>query len=214
MKAEELIVGHFDSSLTKAQESELQRMLAGSSEARALYDRHASIHAMLLQDAAVLAPSAALDETVIGAALAAPVEIAGGGAAGIGFGAKVAAVVSTFAVGGLALVMMTTPTSEQRTPAASGTPVPAVRTAPRSTPSTPAPSRPESTASGQVARDEQTGAPVNAQQSAIEATRPAAKKTQHAARKGTADQQPTLTLPTDATVINHPLKVDNGGDKK
>lgn len=217
MKAEELIIGHFDSSLTQAQEAELQRMLAGSSETRATYERHASIHSMLLQDAASVAPSRALDAAVIGAALGTPAEIAGGSAIGAGVGAKVAAIISTFAVGGLTLVLMTTSTSEQRFPAHPAAQIPAVRTAPNNTPSaTPQPQKAESTAAAtERVEGEQTEVGLaSTRPAAPEAARAGKKETHGTLHKGSTSAQPTLTLPSTETVITHPAKVGNGGDGK
>ncbi len=216
MKAEELIVGHFDAALTPAQEAELQRLLSGSPEARATYDRHANIHALLLQDAASLAPSGALDEAVIGAALSTPAEIAGAGAAGMGFGAKMAAIVSNFAVGGLSFVLMSTSTSEHTQHIPPATPAPAVSPMPKSTPVT-LPSSPEAESTSTEARPVEASRPsAGADQRKEQAT--ALRSTKKGSRAGVkssdADQKPTLSLPKDATVITHPPKVDNSGDEK
>ena len=111
MNAEDLIIAHFDRSLTAEQEAELQQLLADSPDARALYERHEAMESMMEKDSAALAPSRELDEVVIASALGL-LSGAGGGAA-LWFSGKFAAAISAVAVGGLAIALVTTSTPEK-----------------------------------------------------------------------------------------------------
>jgi hypothetical protein len=100
MTAEELIIGHYEKTLTSEQESHLSSMIESSPDVRVLYEQHGNVHSMLVEEAAAVKPSSKLDKVVVGAALGTLVEIAGHG---IGFSilGKVASIVGVLAVGGI-----------------------------------------------------------------------------------------------------------------
>jgi hypothetical protein len=158
MTTEELILGHFEKSLTLEQERMLQSRLSDSPEARAMFDQHRNLDGMLNSDATVLAPSSRLNETVIAAALATVPEVIGGGSLAWLSG-KVAATISAVVIGGsvfgiwLASDSNQAPLPVEDAPAVRTAPAPAVPPVPAvATPApaieepkseiTPAPSRP------------------------------------------------------------------------
>ncbi len=69
MTVQELIIGHYDKTLTPDQESELTQMLEESPQVRTMYEQHGSIHAMMEAEATTLTPSRTLRDATIGAAL-------------------------------------------------------------------------------------------------------------------------------------------------
>jgi hypothetical protein len=106
MNAEELIIAHFDRSLSPVQETELRQLLEQSPEARSIYERHEVIEGMIERESAALTPSDRLDEAVIASALGIWTQVAGG--AGLWFAGKFAAGIATLAVGGLAVAVFST----------------------------------------------------------------------------------------------------------
>jgi hypothetical protein len=106
MNAEELIIAHFDRSLSPVQETELRQLLEQSPEARSLYERHETIEGMIDRESAALVPSDRLDEAVIASALGIWTQVAGG--AGLWLTGKFAAGISALAIGGLAIAVFST----------------------------------------------------------------------------------------------------------
>ena len=104
MTAEELIIGHYEKTLTSEQESHLASMVESSPEVRTLFEQHGNIQGLLAGEAATIETSSKLDKVVVGAALGTLVEIAGHG---IGFSilGKVATIVGAVAVGGAGFVL-------------------------------------------------------------------------------------------------------------
>lgn len=135
MTTEELILGHFEKSLTLEQERMLQSRLSDSPEARAMFDQHRNLDGMLNSDATVLAPSSRLNETVLAAALATVPEVIGGGSLAWLSG-KVAATISAVVIGGsvfgiwLASDSNQPPLPVENAPAVRTAPAPAVPPAP------------------------------------------------------------------------------------
>jgi hypothetical protein len=107
MNAEELIIGHYEKSLTSEQESHLAALMTSSPEVRGLYEQHGRIHGLMEEDAETVQTSSKLDKVVVGAALGTLVEIAG---QGIGFSllGKVASVIGALAVGGAGIIFYNT----------------------------------------------------------------------------------------------------------
>jgi len=127
MTAEELIIGHYEKSLTSEQESRLASMVDASPDVRTLYEQHGNIQALMIEEAETIETSSKLDKIVLGAALGTIAEIAGHG---IGFSllGKVASVVGVLAVGGAGFVLYNSMTGDDVTER----PQPTVRTAPTS----------------------------------------------------------------------------------
>jgi hypothetical protein len=106
MNAEELIIAHFDRSLSPEQETALRQLLEQSPEARSLYERHETIEGMIDRESAALVPSDRLDEAVIASALGIWTQVAGG--AGLWLTGKFAAGISALAIGGIAIAIFST----------------------------------------------------------------------------------------------------------
>ena len=100
MNSKELIVGHFEGTLSPADQGALDRMLDSSPEIRAEFERQQMIEDGLAEDSRSLIPPVGLREATLAAALGSAVSTIGGGISAW-FTAKVAAVVGTVAVGGL-----------------------------------------------------------------------------------------------------------------
>lgn len=125
MTTEELIIGHFEGSLTSVEATELQEVLAASPDARSLFENHEALHSILRADAASLVPAAPLASDVLETALATPVESVGGAVVGRwGFG-QIAAGFGTLVllVGG---TFVATRTANQPATPQVATPAPAV----------------------------------------------------------------------------------------
>jgi hypothetical protein len=105
MNAEELIIGHFEKTLTSEQESHLAALVTSSPEVRSLYEQHGSIHGLMTEEAETIETTSKLDKVVVGAALGTLVEIAGHGAVGFSLLGKVASVVGAIAVGGAGILL-------------------------------------------------------------------------------------------------------------
>ena len=116
MTTQELIIGHFEKTLSRDEAAELSGLMQESPDARALFDQHRSIDSMMMREAADLAPSSALDAAVIGAALGTATEVVGGGA-GFWSGAKIAAGISALIVGGVSVFMATSSETDHVLPA-------------------------------------------------------------------------------------------------
>lgn len=99
MRAKELIIGHFEGSLTPAEQKELTALLASSPEARAAYERHGVIEETLEEDARRTVVPVGLREATVAAAIGVSAEAVGWGIGGWLTG-KVAAVIGTVVVGG------------------------------------------------------------------------------------------------------------------
>jgi hypothetical protein len=106
MNAEELIIAHFDRSLSPEQETALRQLLEQSPEARSLYERHETIEGMIDRESAALVPSDRLDEAVIASALGIWRQVAVGG--GLWLTGKFAAGISALAIGGIAIAIFST----------------------------------------------------------------------------------------------------------
>jgi len=206
MTTEELILAHYDDALTSAQEKSLQELLARSPEARSLFEQHGMLQRMLVSDADVLAPSSRLDNLVIARALATAPEPISSGTAGW-FSGKVAAAIAVVVAGGVSVAVLSSGSHTDTAP-----PAPAERTspavapvqAPATAPAKPAPASAPAVAPvvprKNVSADRKSGS-----RSAASESRPAAVKSQRPATK------PTLGIDTDATEVQHPLKVDSKG---
>ena len=100
MNAKELIIGHFEGSLTPAEQGRLDHMLETSPEVRAQFDQQKMIEESLADDSRSLIPPIGLREATIAAALGGGIATIGGGL-GAWFTGKVAAMLGTVLVGGL-----------------------------------------------------------------------------------------------------------------
>ncbi len=100
MNTRELIVGHFEGTLTAADQSRLDHLLETSAEARADFERHQLIEDGLAEDSRNLVPPIGLREATLAAAFSGAASTIGGGITAW-FTAKVAVIVGTVAVGGL-----------------------------------------------------------------------------------------------------------------
>lgn len=140
MTTEDLILGHFDGTLSSEHEARLTTEMNTSPEARALFEQHKSLHAMLNADAATLAPSSRLDKAVVAAALGAVPEVIGTGAVSW-FTGKMIAGISAVVIGGVSVAFLVGSGSDDEKPVPSQPPAPVVRTVP----ATPAPAAPSVT---------------------------------------------------------------------
>jgi len=113
MTTEELIIGHYDGTLTTEQEHLLQQTIASSAEARSLYDTHGGIHRLLAHDVAAAKPSESLNRKVVAASLLAVPELIGAGATAW-VALKVVGGVSAVVFGGIAVVSLLTSTMNDR----------------------------------------------------------------------------------------------------
>lgn len=198
MTTEDLILGHFDGTLTPQEESRLQAEMSASPAARSLYEQHRSLHMMLSSDAASLVPSARLDKAVVTAALGAVPETIGGGALSW-LTTKVAVGISAVVAGGVSIVMLSNSGSDAVPPA---TPAPAVHTAPAPSP---APAAIEMPKSDEVKVADPATAPPAAAKSDAPKNRTGARVAGQgtATRKGAEQKKPTLRLdPTEKTNID------------
>lgn len=138
MTVQELIVGHYEGSLTSLEETQLQGLLQTSADARSLYEQHGAMQEAMEEESERLVPPIALREATIGAALGIAAESIGGGI-GAWLTTKVAIAVGSVIVGGTAIgvILSTSGDDKPKTspPAATApaqvneTPVPAPSTA-------------------------------------------------------------------------------------
>jgi hypothetical protein len=226
MTAEELIIGHYEKSLTSDQESHLASMVDASPEVRTLYEQHGNIQALMIEEAETIETSSKLDKVVLGAALGTLAEIAG---QGVGFSllGKVASVVGALAVGGAGFVLYNVMDRDEVSPKANP---PAVRTAP----STSGPVMPSQT-TGTNAGTENTAVTetpsatetpstasttdARASRDAAAASRDGRSRNARGAQASESGHSATRTPPirfdndSDKPVINHPTEVQGDGAK-
>ena len=100
MNAKELIIGHFEGSLSPAEQGRLDHMLESSPEVRAQFDQQKMIEESMAEDSRSLVPPIGLREATIAAALGGGIATIGGGL-GAWFTGKIAAIFGTVLVGGL-----------------------------------------------------------------------------------------------------------------
>lgn len=100
MNTRDLIVGHFEGTLSQTDQGRLDQLLVSSPDARADFERHQMIEEGLAEDSRSLVPPIGLREATLAAAIGGAVSTIGGGLAAW-FTTKVAFVVGTVAVGGL-----------------------------------------------------------------------------------------------------------------
>lgn len=203
MTTEDLILGHFDGTLTPQEESRLQAEMSASPAARSLYEQHRSLHMMLSSDAASLVPSARLDKSVVTAALGAVPETIGGGALSW-LTTKVAVGISAVVAGGVSIVMLNNSGPDTVPPAA---PAPAVSTAP--VPSQ-APATLEMPKSDEVKATEPAAAPPAAAKSDAPKNRTGARAAEGgtATTKAAGQKKPALRLDTsNKTNIDQGTKI-------
>lgn len=223
MTTEELIIGHFDGSLSTTQESELQSMLASSPEARSLYDTHRGISNLMVSDAAATEPSEKLNRRVLAASLMAIPETIAGGAATAWFTMKVVGGISAAVFGGLAVVSIVTSNvnsdNDKGSTDAEG-PAPAVRQIPTVVPSPPPviPGMEETsqTTLGEEARLKQASEPSSPQRSApTRETRSAATSTSSTSSEDPLriDRAGASRTKTPPTVVNPNQQQGEGKDK-
>lgn len=136
MTTEELIVGHFEGSLSADQEQDLQSMLDASAEVRSLYDTHRHINMLIVSDAQAMEPSEKLNRKVIAASLMAIPEALVGTGATAWFTVKVVGGISAAVFGGLAVVSIVT-SNARNDQEATTTTSPAVRRMPSVVPPPP-----------------------------------------------------------------------------
>lgn len=173
MNVQELIIGHYEQSLTPEQEGQLSMMLDESPEARALYQQHGRIHSMMVGEAEIIQPSRKLEKAVVAAALGAAVEI-GGQAAGISFAGKIIAAATAVVVGGISVGIIMNSGDDPK-PESPGAQTPAVKNIP---PALPIPTPIESTGTDAAEVEPVTEKPNDVQQpagSAPSGTRPGTK---------------------------------------
>ncbi|HVZ37934.1 MAG TPA: hypothetical protein VHI13_01560 [Candidatus Kapabacteria bacterium] len=128
MTTEELIVGHFEKSLTLEEERVLQERLAQSPETRTMYDQYRSLEATLGNDASAVAPSSRLDEATVAAALSLLPQAIGGGLLGL-LSSKVVVGVTVAVIGGISIAIFANRNSSDNG-ATVAPPAPAVRVVP------------------------------------------------------------------------------------
>ena len=102
MTTQDLIIGHFEGTLTETQQLELDGLLKNSPEVQALYEQHGMIEEAMKEEAEELVPPFGLKEATLGAALVTAVETIGGGIAAW-FTSKAAVAIGTVIVGGAAV---------------------------------------------------------------------------------------------------------------
>lgn len=141
MTNEDLIIGHYDKSLTSEQERMLQERISQSVETRAMYEQYGkfgNLDAALAADAAAVAPSSRLDEATVVAALAVLPEVIGGAGAFAWLSGKVAIMITAAVVGGTTIAILSNsgsdpapkpaPAVRQSAPASAPAVAPSVRT--------------------------------------------------------------------------------------
>ncbi len=145
MTNEDLIIGHYEKSLTSEQERMLQERISQSVETRAMYEQYGkfgNLDAALAADSAAVAPSSRLDEATVVAALAVLPEVIGGAGAFAWLSGKVAIMITAAEVGGTTIAILSNSGSDpapKSAPAArQSAPAIAPATAPAIAPSAPA----------------------------------------------------------------------------
>ena len=102
MTTQDLIIGHYEETLTETQQAELDSLLENSPEAQTLFEQHGVIEESMKKESEELVPPFGLREATLGAALATVVETIGGGIAAW-LSSKIAITVTTVIVGGAAV---------------------------------------------------------------------------------------------------------------
>ena len=102
MTTQDLIIGHYEETLTETQQAELDSLLENSPEAQTLFEQHGVIEESMKKESEELVPPFGLREATLGAALATAVETIGGGIAAW-LSSKIAITVTTVIVGGAAV---------------------------------------------------------------------------------------------------------------
>lgn len=215
MTAEELIIEHFDGTLSLEQEGELTQVLASSPEARATYDRYLRVNEVLADDVVATAPSSALDERVMAAALGAIGGTIGGGSA-TWISGKIAAMFTVVAVGGLSLFLFlpkdADPVRSETPPPASTTPTPTKAPAPVIPVPTPATVESGETTATENQRTTESNRP---KRTGERSTATNGSRTNTAKPGNNSATRPSMTLnPGNATTIDDgKVKIDPEKDK-
>jgi len=204
MTTQELIIGHFEKTLSQSEESQLSALLEGSGDARGLLEQHQGIQELMLGEAATLVPSAALDESVIGAALGSLTEVVGG-SAGFWTGTKLAAGISALVVGGISVFMIASDGGHEAATKTLSAPTPVVRTLPSAdTPALQAPKietpTPQEVAEPAAPAQEPTAARSTASSRRSEH---AAARTERNTATAKTEQQQKFNLPKEPQVEMH-----------
>ncbi|MGE3802596.1 MAG: hypothetical protein AB7H80_16390 [Candidatus Kapaibacterium sp.] len=102
MTTQDLIIGHYEGTLTGAEQAQLESLIATSPETRTLFEQQGLIEAKLREESEELVPPFGLREATLGAALTGVASTLGGGIASW-FTAKVVIGLSTVIIGGAAI---------------------------------------------------------------------------------------------------------------
>lgn len=102
MTTQDLIIGHYEGTLTRAEQAKLDGLLASSPETRTLFEQHGVMEEKMKEESEELAPPFGLREATLGAALGTAASTIGGGIATWITGKFVIAV-STVVIGGAAV---------------------------------------------------------------------------------------------------------------
>lgn len=102
MTTQDLIIGHYEGTLTRAEQTKLDGLLASSPETRTLFEQHGVVEEKMKEESEELAPPFGLREATLGAALGTAASTIGGGIATWLTGKFVIAV-STVVIGGAAV---------------------------------------------------------------------------------------------------------------
>lgn len=196
MTNEDLIIGHYDKSLTSEQERMLQERISQSVETRAMYEQYGkfgNLDAALAADAAAVTPSSRLDEATVVAALSVLPEVIGGAGAFAWLSGKVAIMITAVVVGGTTIAILSNSGSDPA-PKPAPKPAPVVRqSAPASAPAvapsvqtpTPAPTHPSVDAAKASSGDANAGTASVRESSPRRVTDASATSRTSAGRKAT-----------------------------
>ncbi len=101
MNSTDLIIGHFEGTLTPAEASQLDELLKSSPEVRAAFEQQRSIEEGLVEDSEALVPPFGLREATLAAAIGGGLSATVGGGIAAWLSTKAAVVISTLAIGGV-----------------------------------------------------------------------------------------------------------------
>ncbi len=203
MTSEELIIRHFEGSLSADEERALQERLSQSAETRTMYEHHGNLDAMLATDAGALAPSSRLDEATLGAALAVLPEVVGGGALSWLSG-KLVAVVSAVVIGGTTLVVVSNQTPEPSAPArAVPAPVAPAQAVPAQAAPAPAVTAPATTAAPEAEAVTRDVSAAKATPERANGGVASAGRSQQRDTRANQGRGRRLTIDGNATVVDH-----------
>lgn len=168
MTAEELIIGHFNNTLTASQQESLQGLLSSSPDVRSLYEQHKSLQSAMESDSDTIVPAMWLEQTVLQTALGvASATGTIGVTAGFWGAAKIIAVVATVVVsGGSATYFLSKSESPSAPPPEASAPAKVTQTAVargvQAAPAPPAPAdaKPAAAAASATAAPAQRGSSV------------------------------------------------------